>query len=356
QLIARARGLAEALLARGVTPERTVALAAERDTSLAVGLLGILAAGGAWVPLDVDLPVGRRRRLLERSGASWVVTTAALAPRLMAEEGLPAGVECILLEDLPQEGAETASGFEGLPWVEDDSLAYVVFTSGSTGEPKGAAISHRSLTNFALAARDAFSLRPSDRILQFSPLVFNVVLEELFPTWLAGGAVVLEAGVEKLGVPELEELIERRAITGLELPSGYWHEWARQLQVSGGSPPASLRVVILGCDKPVPDRVEAWRRHEVSLVVVFGLTETAITSTVHPWNPDDPEVRLPIGKPVANTRVYVLDDRGEPIPEGLVGRLFIGGDGVGRGYWGDSRRTAERFLPDPFSERPGERV
>ena len=337
EFVAQAGRLAERLNkglgAAGVGPERMVGLCVERSAELAVGLLGILAAGGIYLPLDPALPAERLRLLIEEAQPAAVLTTGDFG-------GLDEG---------PVPAAAPAS-------PDPLNLAYTVFTSGSTGRPKGVSIPHRALVNFALEAKRAFGLRQDDRVLQFSPLGFNVVLEELIPTWVSGACAVIEPGVDQLSCRELGELIADRGITGLELPAPFWHEWVDELSASGSAPPACLRFVILGCERPHPDRVEAWRRFGIPLIYVFGLTETTITSSLQVETGGGTPAEPSAGRPIGNTQIYLLDEDLQPAPSGVPGELWIGGAGVGRGYLSRPDLTAERFLPDPFTGEEGTRL
>ncbi len=349
-LAARWSRVAAWLAAQGVSAETPVGLHVERSAELASGLLGILAAGGVYLPLDPALPAARLGLLLDEARPAALLVSRHLLPRL-AHRGIPT----LCLEDL---GPATGSPETRAARTEPQQLAYTVFTSGSTGRPKGVSIAHRSLVNFAREAERAFGLRPGDRILQLSPLGFNVVLEELVPTWLSGACTVLAAGADQLSCADLDRLIAEREITGLELPAPFWQEWVDQLDAAGAAPPACLRFLILGCERPHPERVAAWRRFAIPLVCVFGLTETTITSTLSVdaprggWAAAEPTA----GRPIGNTQIYVLDVDLAPALHGVPGELWIGGEGVGRGYLGRPDLTAERYLPDPFGGEAGARL
>jgi amino acid adenylation domain-containing protein/non-ribosomal peptide synthase protein (TIGR01720 family) len=333
----------------GVGPEIRVGLCVGRTKDLAVGLLGIWKAGGAYVPLDASLPPKRLRSMMRHAGLEVVVTVRELAPQLP-----DCGVSRVYLD--AGEAGLRDGGAPGAP-PSPENLAYVMYTSGSTGEPKGVAVEHGALASFVRYAVERFGLGDGDRFLQFSPLAFNVVLEEMIPVWAGGGAVVLEEGVERCSPLELGELISARGVSVVELPAAYWHEWVEQLETRGSAPPPGLRRVLVGCEKPNPRRVEAWRAWGVPLAVVFGLTETTITTTVYRSDEQDPaRLDLPIGRVLGNSQVYLLGAEGEPAPLGVAGELCIGGQGLARGYWGRPDLTAERFVPDALSGRPGARL
>src|SRR5690606_34890364 len=190
------------------------------------------------------------------------------------------------------------------------SLAYLVYTSGSTGRPKGAAIEHRSLVTFAREVVERFGLGSGDRFLQFASPGFDVLVEELFPIWLAGGAVVIPAGPTLGGGADLAELLERERVTVVELPTAYWHEWTRSLRRQDRSLPDWLRLVIIGGERVLPDRITMWEPLGVPLMHVYGLTETTVSSTFFRLDPPDQKrdwPNLPIGTPLPSADLRILD-------------------------------------------------
>ena len=325
----RAGRIAGGLCALGAGPGTIVGLTTRRSLDTVAGLLGILEAGAAYLPLDPDYPADRLAFMVEDSGAAFVLT-----------DRLPEGDE--------------ADGARALP----DDLAYVIYTSGSTGRPKGVMVPHRSVVNHAFAIRDLYDLQSSDRVLQFASLSFDAAAEELYPTWLAGGCVVLWPEAARSGVAEFHRLIESEGITHAVLPSSYWHEWVSEMERTGASVPSSLRFVVPGAEPVSPVHLETWRRiagDRASWINAYGPTETTITATVWPLG-EAREGRVPIGRPLANLRAHVVDRQGNPVPVGVAGELWIGGAGVTRGYLGRPELTAERFVPDPFAQQPGARV
>ncbi|MEA2692206.1 MAG: hypothetical protein QOJ16_1593, partial [Acidobacteriota bacterium] len=350
ELDRRSNRLAHYLRGRGAGAARSIGLAVARSVETAVALLGILKAGAAYLPLDPAYPAERLRYMAEQADARLVVGRGEPLPALLA-----AGACWV---DLVGEAAAIAAASESPPPVvpEPEDLAYVIYTSGSTGRPKGVAMAHRALVHYAVEMARRLELRADDRVLQFASLSFDVLLEELLPTWVAGGAVVFH-GDDLLASPaELQQVITERGVTALELPAAFWHEWVRELGEAGGSPPASLRFLIVGSEKPSPERLAAWGDFGIPLLYVFGLTETAITSTLHWFDGEAPRSELPIGRPVANTSLYLLDAAGLPAAMSIAGELYIGGVGLARGYVGRPDLTAERFVPDRFSGGSGSRL
>jgi amino acid adenylation domain-containing protein len=346
----QANQLAHRLRTLGVGAETMVGLFLERSFDMAVALLAVLKAGGAFVPLDPDYPMERLSFILQDSHPAVLITQSHLMARLPDHDGRQ-----IILDRDWEEIKREPTDNPSTP-LHPQHLAYVMYTSGSTGRPKGVQITHHSLVAYTYAIIKAFGLTKDDRILQFASLSFDVAVEEFLPTWACGATVVLRPS-GMLAYDELLHLTEREQLTAFELPTAYWHEWVKAINANQAQLPASLRFVIIGGERVLPERLAVWARFNVPLVHVYGLTEVSITSTVYRWDkqheiPDD----LPIGQPIANTRVYVLDRHMRPVPIGIPGELYIGGEGLARGYTHQPALTAERFLPDPFSLEPGARI
>jgi non-ribosomal peptide synthase protein (TIGR01720 family) len=198
-----------------------------------------------------------------------------------------------------------------------------------------------------------------DRFLQFASPGFDVLAEELFPTWLAGGAVVIPAEHLISSGVELADLIERDRLTVIELPTAYWHEWVRELDRKGRELPGCLRLVIIGGERVLPERLALWRARGVPLMHVYGLTETTVSSTFFRLDPADPVAQwpnFPIGTPLPSADLRILDRRLQPVPAGAIGELYIGGVSVARGYFGRRGLTAHRFIADPSPAQPGRRL
>jgi len=346
-----ANRLARVLRRRGIGPEARVAVAMERGPELAVALLAVLKAGGAYVPVDPAYPDERIRYVVRDSGAALVLTHTAAEARL-ADAGAPLlsiDLECGLLR------GEDPGDLADDPHPQ--SLAYVIYTSGSTGRPKGVGITHRSLASHGAAVVERYGLHPADRAAQITSIGFDISVEEIFPTWAAGGAVVFRAPeVPSYGAGLLAWLAEE-GITVLNLPTAFWHAWTRDLSASGAALPAALRLVVAGGERAQPAVLAEWRRMapEVRWLNAYGPTEATVTATVHePAAPAEGEV--PIGRAMPNARAHVLSGGMDPLAPGEAGELFLGGEGVARGYLGRPALTAERFLPDPFAPEAGARL
>ncbi|HWK09929.1 MAG TPA: amino acid adenylation domain-containing protein, partial [Vicinamibacterales bacterium] len=228
-----------------------------------------------------------------------------------------------------------------------------IYTSGSTGTPKGVLLEHRGLVNHHIAVAKAFGLSEADRVLQFALLGFDICLEELFPSWLTGAAVVFRT--DTIAGREFLDWLDRRRITVMDVPTAFWHEWVHDLRSLNAKPPASLRLLIVGGERASRQVLTVWQAivgPDVRWLNTYGPTEASVIATLH--EPAyDPEGRdtseIPLGKPIANVQVYVLDPQMQPVPVGVPGELYIGGAGLARGYLNRPEQTAERFIPSPFA-------
>ncbi|XXF81585.1 amino acid adenylation domain-containing protein [Myxococcaceae bacterium GXIMD 01537] len=353
ELQQRANQLAHRLRRLGIGPEQRVAVCMEPSLEVIFALYGVLKAGGAYVPLAPDSPRERLGELLRDSKAAVLLTQRALRERLPTE-----GLQVLCLDDPETLANEpTDSPRTG---VSPENLAYIVFTSGSTGVPKGVQVTHRSVVNHNLAVAERFQLRPSDRVLQFTPINFDAAVEEIFPPLLCGASIVVRG--ELVPVLEFSALIERDALTVLSLPPAFMHEWVSELSRRGERLPEGLRLVLLGGEKILPETMALWRTlggGGVPWINVYGPTEATVTSALCELGDGGLQLQspvLPIGGPIANARIYLLDAHLQPVPVGIPGELFIAGAGLARGYLHQPALTGERFLPDPFATEPGARM
>ncbi|MCX4766725.1 amino acid adenylation domain-containing protein [Streptomyces sp. NBC_01275] len=344
ELDSRADALAHRLLALGLRPEERVAVLQERSPELIVSLLAVLKAGGAYLPLDARSPADRLRTMTSRTGVRILLTD--LASRKTARD-LDAGR--LLVVDEP---APAAPGTVGpLPEVRADRLAYVLFTSGSTGEPKGVGVTHRAVLD--LAGDSAFGAEAHRSVLQHSTQAFDAATYEMWVPLLGGGRIVL-APPGQMDGPVLERLVAEHGVTALWLTAGLFRLLAEE---SPGSF-AGLREVWAGGDVVPGQAVRGVMAANPALVVVdgYGPTETTVFAARHRIRPgDEVPATVPIGRPLDGMRAYVLDSALRPVPPGVAGELHLAGAGLARGYLDRPEATAERFVADPFGA-PGGRM
>jgi amino acid adenylation domain-containing protein len=356
ELDRRANQLAHYLRAIGVGPEIPTALCLPRSLDMAVALLAILKAGGIYLPLDPGYPADRLRFMLADSQAAVLVTDHALAATFPDHT---ARVVCLDVEQAQITRQPTTP--LAVP-VFAEHPAYIIYTSGSTGRPKGVVIPHRALVARSLAAVQHYALDEADRVLQFAALSFDVAAEEMFPTWLSGATLVLWPQPVVAAPHEFQQFVAQAGLSVLNLPTPYWHSWISELSREPMVLPPALRLVVVGSDLTAPEWLARWQQlvgTGVGWHNAYGPTEATITSTLYSVGSNDQYLArgsVPIGRPIANTAVYVLDARMQPVPIGVVGELYIGGAGLARGYLNRPDSTAEKFVPDPFSKHPGARL
>ncbi|MEM7305306.1 MAG: amino acid adenylation domain-containing protein [Planctomycetota bacterium] len=351
ELDARSDAVAAALAQRGAGAETVVGLLTERSPELLAGLLGILKAGAAYLPLEPAHPDARHAEQLGLCEAQLLVTTRALRSR--AQRLTPAFVEVDALADAAAPTVELAPS----------QLAYVITTSGSTGAPKGVAIEHRSIAHYARVARELYGVQAGERVLQFASIAFDTSAEEIFPALAAGATLVLRDDA-MLGSPAaFARAVSGLALDVLNFPTAYWHELTAGLTPGDAQALAGVRLVILGGEEIRPQRLARWRELVGAgprVLNTYGPTEATVVCAVEDVTgaADEPvPQRVPIGRPIAGARVYVLDREQRPVPQGVAGELCVGGPGVARGYAGRPELTRERFVPELFPlAGPGERL
>jgi amino acid adenylation domain-containing protein len=360
-----ANELAGRLRALGVGADERVALCVDRSPEAIVAMLAILKAGGAYLPIDGALPDARRNTVLEDSTPKAVVAHRSHLDGL----GVPAGAGLVVLDPEPdpakrEEPASTAGshpqeaiGTPGEPAAGPSSLAYVLYTSGSTGRPKGVMIEHRNLLNHACWFAAEFGLSHADVSLQRTTLAFDAAGVEIWPTLIVGATLVIADEDQARDPGALLELIRTEGITVMQAVPGQIGALLDELErhPSGRSP--SLRGVFVGGDVLSPQDARQWYRHTgIALVNMYGPTECTIDATFHRWAPDADDGPVPIGRPVGNCSIRILDAQLRPVPLGAPGEICIGGDGVARGYLGRPELDADRFVADPDAASPGARL
>lgn len=346
ELNSRAEQIARHLRSRGVRPGALVGVCAPRCPDLVASLLACWKAGAAYVPLDPTYPPERLRFMVEDSHISCVLTMSAQAD-LFDDR-----VSAILLDSA---WADHAEDLEARP-VDPSALAYVMYTSGSTGKPKGAMITHRGLVNYLWWAIKAYRVQAGCSVPVHSSIAFDLTVTSLYPALLVGGSIELLP--ESFGGQELIEAMRRNKHYALVKITPAHLEMVTQ-ELTESELPGSTDALVIGGENLRAEILDRWRRFapETRIFNEYGPTETVVGCCVHLVTPDDSShASVPIGRPIANTQLYILDSALRPVPDGLVGELYIGGDGVARGYFNRPELTAERFLPDSFTSRPGARL
>ncbi|HLM73374.1 MAG TPA: amino acid adenylation domain-containing protein, partial [Polyangiaceae bacterium] len=353
ELTERASQIAHYLHKLGLKPGERVGISMPRSLALAAGVLGILKAGCAYVPLDPAYPTERLSFMVSDAGLPVILSDETIAPRLRGTGAKIVALDAPVseIDQQPKGGPEDGASH--------DDIAYVIYTSGSTGTPKGVLTPHRALVNHAVLTADAFDIGPSDRVAQFSSISFDAAVLELFPTWMHGGTLVMRPD-DVLAPPLLKRWIEAEGITAMFLTTSFWHAWVNALAESGEAPPSCLRLLIVGGEKASRASFDAWQEAtggRTRWINIYGPTETTVfvtycdpASEAPLWPGQD----VPIGRRVANTSLYVVDANKKPVPVGVPGELYVGGMSVAKGYLNRPELTAERFIDSPF--QPGDRL
>jgi amino acid adenylation domain-containing protein/thioester reductase-like protein len=370
QLNQKANQLANYLQNCGVTSEVLVGLYLERSLDILIAILAILKAGGAYLPLDPKYPQTRLTDILNDSQVSIILTQEKLLTSLSSP--LPRGEtpltpyqgKIILLDTdstiISQQNIETP-----ISAIKPDNLAYVIYTSGSTGKPKGVMITHQNIINHATSIIDKYQINSHDRILQFTTFIFDVAAEEIFPAWLSGATLIICPQEMVTNLIEFSQFLAQESLTVVNLPTPYWQEWVLEIDRKISQIPDSLRLVITGSDQVLPEKLALWqklvteKRQNIQWINAYGLTETTITSTVYqlPVNYQlNTTHSVPIGRPIANTEIYILDQNLQPVPIGIPGELHIGGAGLARGYLNRKQLTNEKFISNPISSSKSSRL
>lgn len=340
ELHQRSNQLAHYLQQRGVKPDDLVGICVDRSLEMLVGLLGVLKAGGAYVPIDPNYPPDRVEYMIENSQAKVLLTQQQLVNSLPAKEAKKSLVIC-LDTDWPliaQESQEMP-----IASVTPENMAYVIYTSGSTGKPKGVQVLHRGAVNFLKSMREQPGISATDILLSVTTLSFDIAVLELFLPLTVGAQVVILSREAAMDGRKLLRTIAQLGITILQATPVTW----RLLIESGWEGQSPMKMLSGG--EAIPKELAAQLLTKgTELWNMYGPTETTVWSTVYQIK--DPEQRILIGKPIANTDIYILDDLLQPVPVGVAGELHIGGSGLARGYLQRDDLTTERFIPNPFRE------
>lgn len=350
ELNARANRLAHHLRVLGVGPDVLVAVCAERSRELVCGLLAVLKAGGAYVPIDPEYPDDRIAEMLGDCAPRAVLTQQRFADRLDKVSG---SSDLLALDAASPAWANQSDADLALSELAPHHLAYVIYTSGSTGKPKGAMNEHRGIVNRLQWMQRAYALEAGDTVLQKTPFTFDVSVWEFFWPLLAGARLVMARPGGHKDPAYLMQVIRAQRVTTVHFVPSMLHVFLEQTGTSSGH--TLKRVVCSGEALPKP-LVERFFDHYpgVPLYNLYGPTEAAVDVTA--WTCAADNASVPIGKPIANTHIAILDESGQPVVPGVRGEIHIGGVQVGRGYLGRPELTAERFIPDPADNTPGARL
>ncbi|NOK63913.1 MAG: hypothetical protein GFH27_549391n2 [Chloroflexi bacterium AL-W] len=347
----RASCLAAYLQHHGVGPDIPVAVCVERSLDLLISLVGVLYAGGAYIPLDPDYPTDRLTFLLSDAAASLILTQAALLERL--QDSLNINAQLIAL-DTDWESIQQIIPVTTPTVLTPAHLAYVIYTSGSTGRPKGAMNTHQAIVNRLLWMQDAYTLGEADRVVQKTPYSFDVSVWELFWPLITGASLVVAAPGGHQDPLYLGDLIEREYVTILHFVPSMLQAFLES--VAPGKLDAVRDVVCSGEALSLRLQERFFAYTQTRLHNLYGPTEAAVDVTTWQCLPQSNRVSVPIGRPIANTQLHVVGRSGEQMPIGVLGELLIGGVQLARGYYRRPGLTAERFIPDPFGGRVGSRV
>jgi len=360
QLDDKTNRIANFLISNGLRNGDTVGLCVKNSAVAIAAMIGVMKAGGVFVPLDPDFPADRIAFMAGDASINLIFCESGFRDRF--DSALWASVnpnrtlidpDCVEIDTFPRN--------DPLCTIDPDQLAYIMYTSGSTGMPKGVQIEHRALAAYCFADIDIYRLTPQDRTLQFGTINFDIAIEEIFPPLLVGGSVVVRPHDRVDNEIELSAIIRTNEITALHVAAAYWHEWVDLMHAAKQSVPESLRLVVVTGEKVSPAHYQRW----LSLVVpshdsllwcnAYGPTETTVTATVFipptGWSGEN----MPIGKPLKRYQAYILDPQDRPLSAGETGELFIGGDALARGYLNRPDKNAEAFrevrFPDGVTRR-----
>src|SRR5262249_34396338 len=349
QLNSRANQLAHHLQRLSVRPDVMVGVFLERSVDMVVALLAVLKAGGAYVPLDVTYPKERLASMLEDARASVILTHARFSDRLLVRDSRV--VQLDALEEIARASTDNPSRL-----TTPNHLAYAIYTSGSTGTPKGILVTHRGLTNYLSWCIQAYPLAAGQGAPVHSSVAFDLTVTALFAPLLAGRAVHMlpePEGVEALATA----LRKTRDFSLVKITPAHLELLRAQIRPKEAA--GLTRAFIIGGQSLTAETVNFWREHAPDTILMneYGPTESVVGCCVYRVTADTAKAGpVPIGRPIANTHLYILDRHLHPVPIGVSGELYIGGDGLARGYLNRPELTRKRFVPDPFSSQPDARI
>jgi amino acid adenylation domain-containing protein len=354
ELNQRANQLAYYLQTLGVKLGVLVGLYVEPCLEMIVGLLGILKAGGTYVSIAPTSGQDSLAFILEDAQISLVLTQSSLVDKFSEHQ-----VQVICLDNDWEGIAVQATENLGY-YTTDQTTACVMYVSGCNGKLNGIAITHRNLVTHSLAISETWELTVSDRLLLIPSISYNSFIESLFPSWIAGAIAILQSQELQNSTAQFFSFISQQQITVVNLPTSFWYELVKEPSISPQTLPVSLRLVMVGGEKVSRNAYLTWVEKvgkQVRWLNAYGLLETTLTATVY-----EPEAateasntrsEIPIGRAIANTKIYILDQRSQPLPIGITGEIYIGGIGVAQGYFNRTELTSEKFIPNPFSGESG---
>lgn len=353
-LNAKANQLARVLKENGVRATTLVGIYLERSIEMIIAMMAILKAGGAYIPLDPQYPSSRLKDILIDSKLKVIITQSTL--RL---ESTDPAVKFINVDDLHCLNQQINTNLMPLSCLI--SPAYVIYTSGSTGKPKGVVISHLSLLNHNKCAQKIYKINSNDNVLQLSTANFDISVEEIFPTLISGATLIIYPYKEGLSIKLFQQTIKEKKITLVNLPTAFWHTWSSELNIDSIEHLKSLRLVVVGGEQPNTKVLSYWNSlvgENIKWINTYGPTEGTIISSQWEFSPSAdsiPEI-IPIGIPIDNCQIYITDHYLNPLPMGMTGELLLAGVNLAICYLNYPELTAEKFIPNPFSNRPGDRL
>ena len=360
ELNVRANQLADHLRGLGVKPGTLVALCVRRNLNMAIGILGILKAGGAWLPIDPLHPRARQQLMFKDASVPFLLTEASIAAELPEHQARTV----LLDDDWAAISRCSTSNFRNIS--SSSNLAYVMYTSGSTGQPKGVMITHANLSHYVRAMRGPLGVTDNDIYLHTASIAFSSSVRQLMVPLTCGAAVVI-ATLDEVRQPlSLFETIKQRRVTILDIVPSYWRSCIDAL-ASLDTPTRvalldnNVRLVLTASERLLPDLPMKWRSElgqESQLINMFGQTETTgiVTTFRIPSNDQLDKTHIEIGGPIASTHIYLLDEQRRLVQVGAVGEIYVGGPTLGRGYLNRPESTAEKFIPNPFSNDSDDRL
>ncbi len=349
-------------------PDDRIAICVDRSPALIIGLYAILKAGAGYVPLDPEYPAERLAYQLSDSKPVLLLTQQHLQERLPTQD-----IPVWLLDDEYHQN-QVAKQPDHNPdarqmGLQPHHLAYVIYTSGSTGQPKGVMLEHRNVVNFIHAQQQTSEPKLGDRILQFATIAFDTSVSDIFPTLASGATLVLRPPHIRVPDKAFVELLNEQKITIIDMPTAFWHQWVQEMMAERSGFGKYLHTVIVGGEKAELRHLQNWQSMPATQscrwINSYGPTETTVIATTLKMDGTvkadgqqlaDITDNIPIGYPLPNTRIYILDTFGKPVPLGVSGEIYIGGAGVARGYLNRPDLTAEKFVADPFSQQPDARM